>query len=522
MLRLQTRSYDWALSHIEKYGDTDIFPLPFEFEAIRAYWDTEVKPEISQQNVLDWELRAYRRLLTPKHRYGFRISTQMDPLDSIIFTSLIYEIGQDIENFRIPKEQNIAFSSRFEPDNEGRMYDSDYSWGRFQNHCTEMAQSGDYEYVVIADIADFFPRIYSHPLEQALGEATTKTNHVKALKKCMSQLNGSVSYGIPVGQSASRLLAELVLDDVDRGLMGEGLRHCRFVDDFRIFCETEKDALGALAILANLLFENHGLTLQQHKTRVMTVENFESKILGNEDAREISSLSERFNEIISDLDIWNPYDDFDFDGLEEEIQEQIKRMNLEGILEAHLEEVDDIDISLVKFLLKRLTQIGSPDSVDCLLRNINKLYPVVKEVMVYFQTIDIDVTTKHRIGSELLDLCTDSLVGHLEYNRIWILSTFTDNNEWNNDDRFVRQFAELNDQYSQRELILAMGRAGIDHWFRSRRRNASDLTPWVKRAFLAGASCLPGDQAQHWYRSLPRLDILEKVVTKWATANRFA
>ncbi|MCM3342009.1 hypothetical protein M3650_26135 [Paenibacillus sp. MER TA 81-3] len=55
MLRLKERSYSWALKHIEKYGDTDIFPLPFEFEAIRTYWDSDIKPELSQMNVLDWD-----------------------------------------------------------------------------------------------------------------------------------------------------------------------------------------------------------------------------------------------------------------------------------------------------------------------------------------------------------------------------------------------------------------------------------------------------------------------------------
>ncbi|OMD74159.1 RNA-directed DNA polymerase [Paenibacillus odorifer] len=522
MLRLKERSYNWALKHIEKYGDTDIFPLPFEFKAIRSYWDSDIKPELTQFNILDWDLRAYRRLLTPKHRYGFRISTQLDPLDSIIFTALVYEIGEELEKYRIPKDQNIVFSHRFDPDRDGRMYAADYNWELFRNYCIEQVDSTEYEYVVVADIADFFPRIYSHPLEQALGEATTKGNHVKALKKCLSQLNGSVSYGIPVGQAASRLLAELVLDDVDRGLMGEGYRHCRFVDDYRIFCKTEKEAFEGLATLANLLFENHGLTLQQHKTQVMTLERFEAVVLRNEDDREISTLYEQFHEIIERKGIIYVNYDFDFDELDEETQEEIRRLNLEEILESHLNEVDDIDISLVRFLLKRLTQIGNPDSVDCLIENIEKLYPVFKEVMMYFQTIDIETETKHRIGSTMIDLCQDSVVGHLEYNRILMLNIFTDDNEWNNEDKFSRLYTELSDQYSQRELILAMGRAGHDYWFRSRRRNVSDFTPWVKRAFLAASSSLPGDQAVHWYRSLPRLDSLEKVITKWALANPFS
>ena len=84
MLRLQSASLDWALKHIEKYGDTDIFPVPFEFQAIREFWDSDIKPWIRSMNLLEWELRPYRRLLTPKNRYGFRISTQLDPIDSII------------------------------------------------------------------------------------------------------------------------------------------------------------------------------------------------------------------------------------------------------------------------------------------------------------------------------------------------------------------------------------------------------------------------------------------------------
>ncbi len=77
------------------------------------------------------------------------------------------------------------------------------------------------QYVVIADIADFFPRIYSHPLENALTECTNKNNHVLKIKRMLSDWNFSVSYGIPVGQSATRLLAEIVLDDVDRALISE-------------------------------------------------------------------------------------------------------------------------------------------------------------------------------------------------------------------------------------------------------------------------------------------------------------
>ncbi|WP_047152492.1 RNA-directed DNA polymerase [Aneurinibacillus tyrosinisolvens] len=525
MLKLQESSLDKALIHIEKFGDTDIFPVPFEFQAIRQFWETDIRPFIREINMLEWELRSFRRMLTPKHKYGFRISTQLDPIDSIIFTALVYEVGADLERARMDMTKNISFSSRFAPDDSsGRLYDPDYNWKAFQDYCEHLANSEEYEYVLVADIADFFPRIYSHPLEQALASATTKVSHVKSIRRCLGQLNGSVSYGIPVGQSGARLLAELVLDDVDRGLYAEGIKHCRFVDDFRIFCKSEREALQALTILANLLFENHGLTLQQHKTRVLKMNDFRTVVLNTEDKREFESLQEQFHDIIETLGLSNPYEEIEYSDLDEETQAEIDRMNLEEILQQHIEdsnESNDIDITLVRFILKRLTQIGNPVSVDLLIENIDKLYPVFKDVMKYFQSVNANTQTKHRIGEQLLELLNDSLIGHLDYNKMWILNTFTQDNQWNNEEKFAVLFNEPYDEYSQRKLILALGRSRQAFWFRSKRRSISQMNPWMRRAFLAAASCLPGDQAEHWYRSLPGLDSLDKVVTKWALQNRF-
>jgi hypothetical protein len=35
---LQPDSLAWALAHVRRYDDTDIFPLPFEYEAIAHDW----------------------------------------------------------------------------------------------------------------------------------------------------------------------------------------------------------------------------------------------------------------------------------------------------------------------------------------------------------------------------------------------------------------------------------------------------------------------------------------------------
>ncbi len=104
MLTLQANSLNWALEHALKYGDTDVFPLPFEYEAIRHDW-TNLRTWLEGQNILEWQVRPHRTLLSPKAKHGFRVITQLDPLDFLIFAATIKEIASDIEASRIPVNQ---------------------------------------------------------------------------------------------------------------------------------------------------------------------------------------------------------------------------------------------------------------------------------------------------------------------------------------------------------------------------------------------------------------------------------
>lgn len=169
MLKLSNESLEWALKHIEAYGDTDIFPVPFEYEAIRYLWEKDtrelpngstLKEYLREQDMLKWSVRDFRRSLTPKHKYGFRLSTQLDPLDTLVYHALVYEIGRDIESKRIPIDKNVVFSCRFNPNEEGRMFDTEINYGGFLNYCEtkvdELIGDDSIKYIVVADIADFF------------------------------------------------------------------------------------------------------------------------------------------------------------------------------------------------------------------------------------------------------------------------------------------------------------------------------------------------------------------------------
>ncbi|MEM5018142.1 RNA-directed DNA polymerase [Metabacillus indicus] len=520
MLKLQPRSLEWALNHALEYGDTDIFPVPFEFKAIKHDWDNIIR-WLQDVNVLEWTTRPFRRCLTPKNRFGFRISTQLDPIDYLIYTALVYEIGTDIESRRVPTERNVVHSYRFNPDRNGKFFDETKNFGTFTSTAKEYVETGEYSYVIIADISDFFAKLYSHRLENALTSATTKTNHAKALIHIMSQWNEHFSYGIPIGPSASNLLSEIAIDDVDRILLSEGKRYVRYSDDFRIFCTSYRDAHETLALLAHDLFENHGLTLQQSKTKIITIEQFNENYLLGAEHHELDTLSNRFYEIITSIGLNNPYDPIIFEDLDPSVQQEIVNLNLEELLQEQIAS-EELDIPITKFILRRLAQLEY-NNVDIILDNIDKFYPVFKEVAKYFSMLDLSEEDKHSIGERLLNiLCSDSIVSHLEFHRQWAISLFIENTEWNNANRFVELYNKFEDPFSRRKIIFSLGRAKQEHWFRSKKRYVFDFNTWIRRAIIAGGSCLPTDERKHWYQSLePRLDQLEKAVVKWARSNPF-
>ena len=516
MLKLRSGSLDWALEHAINQGDTDIFPIPFEFSALKHDWD-RVRSYLAQQDILEWTARPCRRCLAPKHRYGFRISTQLDPLDFLVYSALVYEIGADIEARRVPIASQHSFSYRFAPNSDGLLFDESIHYGRFQTRSRELLDKGRYSHVVAADIADFYPRLYSHRLQNALNQSTRRNNHVRAIMALLGQWNEHMSYGIPVGPAPSRLLAEVAIDDIDRALLSEGATYVRFSDDFRIFCTSSVEAHTRLAFLANMLFENHGLTLQQHKTRIFTSDFFRRTRFLSHEETEMERLSKRFYEIVEDLGLEDLYGYIDYDSLEPEQQASIDSLNLQELLVEQLNR-DEVDIPMTRFVLRRLGQLDDSDAVDTVLGGIDLLYPVVPDVVRYLMKLrSLSRDDRRDIGARVLALLNDTVISHLEFHRMWLIALFSSSTDWDNTDGLIRLFTALSDQFSQREIVVALGRCSEDHWFRTRKRSVFDFAPWLRRAFLAGGSCLPGDEKKHWYQSLEtRLDPLEHAVSVWA------
>ena len=389
-----------------------------------------VSARLSANQDLDtWVVRPQRTFLIPKGRFAYRIASQPDPLDSLLYASLIYELGAQLESARIPVSEGCVQSNRFLGGEDGEMYDPEFSWSEFIARCEERVEDTAATHVLVADISDFFHRLYHHRIENTLQSACADEDGARVLCKMIHQWAGTTSYGLPVGPAASRLVAEVSLHDIDQILQGSGARFVRFVDDYRVFCTSHRQAYEKLTLLAESLFESHGLTLQPQKTHIVSRAAFQEKYLKSHRSKELEGLSEQFDEIASELGVgW--YEPIDPNSLSESQMSAIEALNLHGLVHEQL-NADELDIGLMNFLIWRLVQIHDASLAGDLVRHAESLYPVFPRVIAYLGAVGPrQVPDSAETAGELLALLSGSSVGHLPFHRALILWLFGADTKW--------------------------------------------------------------------------------------------
>jgi hypothetical protein len=276
--RLSATSLTHAIKHLCKYGDTDVFPHFPEINFLREQ-GAEVIKELK-----DLDLDAYSpggafEALGPKSRYGFRIVHQLPIHDTVLLLAAVIEIGSFIEDHRATVSGIEAFSYRFNPDGKGGLFRMDRTYKNWLKSQLAFVQGNlKIKHVVVTDISDFYARINFHRLENLLDEVASNHGAARHIKKHIKVIRAKQSFGLPVGGSAARLLAELALTDTDKALQLDGRLTTRFVDDFRIFLREDENPYDALAFIAEQLAINEGLSLNVSKTTVHTRAEFLARL----------------------------------------------------------------------------------------------------------------------------------------------------------------------------------------------------------------------------------------------------
>jgi hypothetical protein len=389
--------------------------------------------------------------------------------------------------------------------------------------------SRDYNYVVLCDISEFYPRLGHHRLENALKQIDGSSDYPKKIMDFLSNFSRTNSFGLPIGGPAARILSELTINQIDRLLVGNGVRFTRFADDYHLFANSKEDAYRSLIFLSEKLSLNQGLTLQKSKTRIMSSAEFQATLLPiaapeddelsgqppavdkEKDAREeLLAFSLRF-------DPYSPNAEEDY----ERLRVEMRKYDILSILKDELGK-SRVHTILTKKLIRAIQFLDDgvrDQAILSVLNNCDVLYPIFSSILLMIDQVveSLSEETKLSVKNSIVTLIEEEshifrVDIHLSY-AIRVLSHFNDPQVTS---IFQRVYQNRNSAIIRRDVILAMARWGEWYWLSDVKNNFRQLSSPERRAFIV-ASYMLRDEGRHWREHVSReFTPYEIVVKKWA------
>lgn len=503
MTILTEEALDFAREHITRFYDTDFYPKPFEYNAIWHCW-SDVKKDLCSKNINKISITPPRSLPWKKPKSGYRIVHQLEPIESIIYTALAYQIAGKVETARVPEELGIACAYRINI-SDGSFFTSGSGYDQFRDVSKNIASKK--EFVLLTDIADFYNQIYLHRLNNAIEHANTSLKHISDdIEHFLTRLNDKASQGVPVGPAASIIMAETTLNDVDQYLIDLKVEHTRYVDDFRIFAQTKEELDLVLQKLTLYLYKNHRLTLSTEKTSIIPSKEFIQKM---ENPYEIEKI-----EVIEEIEVLDPYNSEIIDVLYVEDEEKTHQLVVEKILDAFnaLVTKSPIDLGYTRALIRQARSRKIEGLIPIVTKNFDFLSPVINNVILYLN----DVTSEVNISS-ITDffkkwINTQSVENELQ--RIWVEWYLTQHLSLIKDKAIIEFLTTSPSLITQAKIAVFLKNLS---WIRDKKSQMLHSGSWERRAILFASQILPSDERKNWLKQIESESpyLLDKLICKW-------
>jgi hypothetical protein len=452
---------------------------------------------------------------------GFRWVSQIDPLWNAYFLGLLLRVGDEIEAARIEPARETVFAYQLSIDEERAALFDDSAWQRFTQRSAALAEVHDY--VVVADIADHYGRIYHHRLDNSLQLLPGLGDEPSRVEKLLTHFSGGPSYGLPVGGPAARMLAELSLNRIDRLLVSAGITFCRYADDYRFFASTRNDAFKALVLLSELLLRHEGLTVQRQKTRVLASKDFlRSPLFSPPETDELSDeerQERRFLRLSLRYDPYSPTAAEDY----ERLKRNLEQFDIIGLLTREVNK-SRINIPVVRRLAQAVQHMPSDVrdmAAQTFVGNLEVLAPALPVVLRVLDDLmpELSPPVQAHVAEELR-----RAIRAAEYfivvpvNLAYALRALASQRSEENVTLATGLFDSA-PPFIQRDIVYLMDRWSADYWVSDKRRQWSNQHPWVKRALVLTSYSL-GDEGAHWRRSITRhLSPFDAICRDWMAAR---
>lgn len=515
-----------SLQNIAKFGDTDIFPFLFErhifFDSADQCCELLQEIHTNFDNYLHQSPPITHESLTQVGYTGFRWATQIEPFWNAYYLALVLYLADQIEDKRTPIEDQTVFSYRYQwSDSDSKIF-SDSSWNDYRTRCIELSQRKSVEFVALTDIANFYPRIYHHRLENELNRLHSPSGMPKRIMRLLKAFAKHVSYGLPVGGPASRILSELALDSVDRLLRANQVLFCRYSDDYTFFCKSRSQAYENLVFLAEKLF-NEGLVLQKNKTRILQSDEFyktwsllETKTPATTDEQRLLNISIRFD----------PYSETAEEDYER-LTKAVSQVDVVGILSRQIAKTT-IDIPVTKqaiSVVRAMDNVEKEGTIGTLLQkdNLDVLSPVFVSLMRLVRNVysDLNRDARAAIDNDLIRIFDEHQhILSVEVNLAFYLQTLSQEYSRRKEQIFVQVYDKETSPIIRRIIVTTMANWDCQHWISDLIKKYGSLNEWEQRAMIAASYSLK-DEGKHWrIHTEASWNAMQEIIHDWCK-NRF-
>jgi len=507
-----------AWSRIQKDRSTDFVIGDFEYLVFAAHApDLLASLEEALNSGVEFGSAPLRTIRVPKdtRSHTTRPGAVPEIDDRIVYQHFVDELAESVEPSLVPIEERVVHSYRYAGDRasaEMFVEVSRASYGTFQQQVAAIGER--HAYLVVADIADFYERLYHHVLENLLRGLGAPVDVVTDLMGLLRRMRRGTSYGIPQGVWPSDYLGNLYLDSVDKFLVRTGLDYCRFVDDIRIGVDSVAEGERVLQTLETQL-EPLGLSLNGGKTQIIPQSEVEGVLM---------PYNARLAEISTELRAaWlaaSPYE-----VSEEELPALDQAVNVASLVALFREQLAlaSPDHTVLRFCVRRFRAFVVVDVLDEILANLGRLVIVTQAIVPYLVKVAAETERAPDIVRGVTQYLRSGEAAY-DWQVMWLLQLLYRLTDISPETlAFVRDHV-LEGRGGHDAVtvsgILLLGKHG-DHADRELLTRIYDreANPWVKRAILFAVQDLPATQRNHFYGYCRGVDRLTDRVIDYVLAR---
>ena len=429
-----------------------MLPTPIEWQHLEEHWDT-IRCHLSHLNLENYRPNRPIAVTAAKDERNTRILHLLHPEDLLLYTSLTLLIKADIEASRVPKTAQRVYSYRASSV-AGELYGTTQKLhDSYVARLAEKVGRPKTHFVGVTDVANFYSSLSQKALRRLLLNAAKTKRAKRAARLLVSNFAGHImphrGKGIPTGPFASRILAEVLLNDIDRYLRAVGVDFVRWVDDYNFFSTSFERAQRSILELSGWLYREHDLSLQPAKTHIVDADTFSTRFL--------ASLGDRSKLAVFCCEIGYDASDDELDYLMED-WEAIEL--LEMLVDAIWDE-DVVDYRLVRLAASRLRRLHldseiADDLLDILTENLNRLWAAAEDVGKLVAALLPRVPDTRKYTRRLLKAIGRART--VDHQAVWILTAFAEDREcWGCADEIAAIISDAMSEATKHYAALAMG-----------------------------------------------------------------